>query len=123
MERYPCWSSLALRFLRSPVISSHERPAFESGRCAYCDGKSMKIRAHSESHLVELDDGSRWRIFPGDLDVTLNWRPDTELKLVRIGDEASSHALVSLSDNSSVRVLAADESWPVKEVKDKLSEG
>jgi hypothetical protein len=83
----------------------------------------MKIRAHSESHLVELDDGSRWRIFPGDLDVTLNWRPDTELKLVRIGDEASSHALVSLSDNSSVRVLAADESWPVEEVKDKLSEG
>jgi hypothetical protein len=47
---------------------------------------SMKIRSHSESHLVELDDGSKWQIFPGDLDVTLNWKPDTDLKLVRIDD-------------------------------------
>jgi hypothetical protein len=30
----------------------------------------MKIKAHSESHIVELDDGSRRQIFPGDLDVT-----------------------------------------------------
>ena len=44
----------------------------------------MKIRKHPESHLVELDDGSRWQIFPGDLDVTLNWQPDTDLKLVRM---------------------------------------
>lgn len=42
----------------------------------------MKITQHSESHLVELDDGSKWQIFPGDLDITLNWRPDTDLKLV-----------------------------------------
>jgi hypothetical protein len=26
----------------------------------------MKIRSQSESHIVELDDGSRWQIFPGD---------------------------------------------------------
>jgi hypothetical protein len=42
----------------------------------------MKILSHRESHIVELDDGSTWRIFPGDLDVTLNWRPETDLKLV-----------------------------------------
>lgn len=30
----------------------------------------MKIRAHTESHIVELDDGSRWQVFPGDLDLT-----------------------------------------------------
>ena len=59
---------------------------------------SMKIRSHSESHLVELDDGSKWQIFPGDLDVTLSWKPDTELKLVRIDDPVSSHALVSGDD-------------------------
>jgi hypothetical protein len=46
----------------------------------------MRIRKHSRSHLVELDDGSRWQIFPGDLDATLNWQPDTDLKLVRIDD-------------------------------------
>jgi hypothetical protein len=83
----------------------------------------MKIRKHSESHLVELDDGSKWQIFPGDLDVTLNWQPDSELKLVRIANDASSHALVSESDNSRVRVLPQDENWPVKEVKNTLKDG
>jgi hypothetical protein len=83
----------------------------------------MKIRRHSESHLVEMDDGSRWRIFPGDIDVTLNWQPDDDLKLVLIDDEASSHALVSASDNSSVRVLSVDEDWSATDVKNILSEG
>jgi hypothetical protein len=83
----------------------------------------MKIRRHSESHLVGMDDGSRWRIFPGDIDVTLNWQPDDDLKLVLIDDEASSHALVSASDNSSVRVLSVDEDWSAKDVKNILSEG
>jgi hypothetical protein len=55
--------------------------------------------------------------FPGDLDVTLNWQPDTELKLVRIDDPASSHALVSGDDNSSVRVLPVGEKWPVDQVR------
>jgi hypothetical protein len=27
--------------------------------------EAMKIKSHSESHIVELDDGSRWQIFPG----------------------------------------------------------
>jgi hypothetical protein len=83
----------------------------------------MKIRRHSESHLVEMDDGSRWRIFPGDIDVTLNWQPDDDLKLVLIDDEASSHALVSASDNSSVRVLSVNEDWSATDVKNILSEG
>jgi hypothetical protein len=83
----------------------------------------MKINKHSESHLVELDDGSQWQVFPGDLDVTLNWRPETELTLVRIDDEICSHALVSATDNSSVRVLPVGEKWPQREVKAKLKEG
>ena len=47
----------------------------------------MKIRSHSESHLVELDDGSTWKIFPGDLDITLHWGPDTEARLEQGGDQ------------------------------------
>jgi hypothetical protein len=82
----------------------------------------MKIRSHSESHLVELDDGSKWQIFPGDLDVTLNWQPDTELKLVRIDDQVSSHTLVSGNDNSSVRVLPIGEKWPVDQVRTVLKD-
>jgi hypothetical protein len=80
----------------------------------------MKIRRHCESHIVELDDRTTWRVFLGDLDVTLNWRPDTELELVHIDDEISSHALIIAGDNSSVRVIPASEKWPVKEVKTML---
>lgn len=82
----------------------------------------MKIRSHRESHIVELDDGSTWRIFPGDLDVTLNWKPETDLKLVHIDDAVSSHALIS-DDNTRVRVLSAAEHWPVKDVKIQLKNG
>ena len=83
----------------------------------------MRIRSHSESHIVELDDGSTWQIFPGDLDVTLNWRPETDLKLVHIDDEVSSHALISVDDNTRVRVLSTAENWSVKDVKAKLKNG
>jgi hypothetical protein len=83
----------------------------------------MKIRRHSESHIVQLDDGSTWQVFPGDLDVTLNWQPDADLKLVRINDNVSSHALVSESDNSRVRVIPENEQWPVGEVKSILKDG
>ena len=83
----------------------------------------MKIRRHSESHIVELDDGSTWRVFPGDLDVTLNWKPDTDLKLVHVDDEVSSHALISEDDNGRVRVLATNENWPVKGAKTMLKGG
>jgi len=82
----------------------------------------VKIRSHSESHIVELDDGSRWKIFPGDLDVTLNWKPETNLAVEPIDDEVSSHALVNAADKSSVRVIPATEDWPVREVKQALKE-
>lgn len=83
----------------------------------------MKISAHSESHIVELDDGTKWRVFPGDLDVTLNWQPDADLKVVRIDDDLSSHALISASDNSRVRVIPATENWPASDVKAILKDG
>jgi hypothetical protein len=82
---------------------------------------AMKIRSHPESHLVELDDGSRWQIFPGDLDLTLNWKPETDLAVVPVDDEVSSHALVG--EGGRVRVIPAGESWPVQEVKSVLNEG
>jgi hypothetical protein len=80
-------------------------------------GEDDGRKAHSESHIVELEDGSQWQIFPGDLDVTLNWKPETDLS----DDEISSHML--LSAGAKVHVIAAGESWPVKEVKSALKEG
>lgn len=82
----------------------------------------MRIRSHSESHIVELDDGSRWQIFPGDLDLTLDLTPETDLSIVPIDDEVSSHALMGVAGRK-VRVIPADESWPVREVKSILKHG
>lgn len=64
-----------------------------------------------------LDDGSRWQIFPADLDVTLGWLPDTDLKVTRIEGDLCSHALISVTDDSRVRVLPVGQPWPVGEVK------
>ncbi len=71
----------------------------------------MKIRTHSESHIVELEDGSRWQIFPADLDVTLGWKPETDLTLLKVDGEVGSHILVS--ESGSVRVNPAGVGWPV----------
>jgi len=83
----------------------------------------MKIRKHSESHIVELDDGSQWQIFPGDLDLTLRWEPETNLELVPTSGEISSHVLFSVSDNTKVRVLPSGKQWPVGYVRDILKDG
>ncbi|QQN61363.1 hypothetical protein JIR23_16990 [Bradyrhizobium diazoefficiens] len=83
----------------------------------------MKIRAHAESHVVELDDGSQWQIFPGDLAATLSWKPETDLHLVPDEDPVSSHVLLNTADQSRVRVIAAGESWPDGEVRNVLKSG
>jgi len=83
----------------------------------------VKIQSHSESHLVELDDGSKWKIFPGDLDITLHWGSDTDVRVEQVEKEISSHALVSVDDKAWVRVIPATKEWPVREVKKVLKEG
>ena len=81
----------------------------------------MKIRTHSESHIVELEDGSRWQIYPGDIKLTLDWKPETDLVVVPDDDEISTHALIG--GGVKVRVIAAGESWPVQKVKGSLKDG
>jgi len=83
----------------------------------------MKILEHSESHIVKLDDGSTWQIFPGDIDYTLTWMPTTELRLFEINDEVASHALINSDDGTRVRVRPLGESWPVAKVKHILRQG
>jgi hypothetical protein len=82
----------------------------------------MKIRSHSEGHVVELDDGSKWQLFPGDIDKTLGWTPETDLLLEKINDDVSTHALVSSTDRSRVRVIRAGANWPVQDVRDVLKD-
>lgn len=73
------------------------------------------------SHIVELEDGSQWQVFPGDLDLTLASRPETDLAVAAADDDVASHALVG--GGVRVRVIPASESWPVREVKDALKQG
>jgi hypothetical protein len=80
----------------------------------------MRILSHSESHIVELEDGSRWQIFPGDLDVTLGWTPEVDITLLAVENEIGSHALVS--DSGPVRVIAVGEHWRIPEAKSVLGE-
>ncbi|MCS3892120.1 TRAP-type mannitol/chloroaromatic compound transport system substrate-binding protein [Bradyrhizobium japonicum USDA 38] len=81
----------------------------------------MKILSHSESHIVELEDGSQWQVFPGDLDLTLAWKPETDLTVAMADDDVASHTLVG--GGVKVRVIPAGESWPAREVKDALKQG
>jgi hypothetical protein len=83
----------------------------------------MKILAHPESHIVQLDNGSTWQIFPGDPDHTLSWKPTTELRLFEINDEVASHALINSEDGTHVRVRPHGDRWPAALVRRILSQG
>jgi hypothetical protein len=83
----------------------------------------MKILEHPESHIVKLNDGSTWQIFPGDIDHTLMWLPTTELRLFEVNDEVATHALINADDGSRVRVRAHGERWPASKTRDILKDG
>src|ERR1035437_4662021 len=83
----------------------------------------MLIKKYDESHIVELEDGSRWRIWPGDTAETLQWLPTTELRVSAISDEFCSHTLIDEKDGSRVRVIEASIDWPVAQVRRSLKEG
>jgi hypothetical protein len=86
-------------------------------------GDSMRIEQHNKSHIVELEDGSRWKIWPGDIATTLQWLPTTELQISAINDELCSHALIDQKGGSRVRVIEACAEWPVAEVRQSSKEG
>jgi hypothetical protein len=48
----------------------------------------MQIKRHDRSHMVELRDGSAWRIWPSDIPKTLQWLPTTEIDVADIEDES-----------------------------------
>ncbi len=86
-------------------------------------GYVMLIKKHDSSDIVELEDGSLWRIWPGDIALTLNWLPTTNLLVSELGDVFCSHALIDQTDDSRVRVIEASENWPVEHVRRSMKEG
>jgi hypothetical protein len=81
----------------------------------------MRITKHDKSHIVELSDGSAWRVWPADMAETLQWLPTTEIDVIEIDDETCSHALFNKSDGSKVRVIKANRQWSVDDVQQPLS--
>jgi len=82
---------------------------------------NLLITRHDASDNVELSDGSKWRIWPGDIAITLGWLPNTEIEISRIDDEMCSHVLINYSNRSQrVRVIKANEHWPVEKVRREL---
>jgi hypothetical protein len=76
----------------------------------------MRIAKHEESHIVELEDGSKWRIWPGDLAGTLLWMPSSRLAVSEIDDECCTHALVDRLYGTTVRAIEAGAAWTPEHV-------
>jgi hypothetical protein len=70
------------------------------------------IWSQCNAAIVELSDGTRWRIWPGDIATTLGWLPTTDLEVAPSKDGLWSHVLVNVADNTKVRVIAAAKDWP-----------
>jgi hypothetical protein len=81
----------------------------------------MRITKHDKSYIVELSDGSAWRVWPADMAETLQWLPTTEIDVIEIDDETCSHALFNKSNGSKVRVIKANRQWSVDDVQQPLS--
>ena len=75
----------------------------------------MQIKKHDRSHMVELRDGSAWRIWPGDIPKTLQWLPTTEIDVADIDDELFARADQSLIEPKSASARAGQTvfGWPV----------
>jgi hypothetical protein len=86
-------------------------------------GNVMLIKKHDKSRIVELEDGSLWRIWPGDIALTLSWLPTTDLHVSEISDDFCSHALIDQTDGSRVRVIEASKDWPVDQVRRSMKKG
>jgi hypothetical protein len=74
----------------------------------------MLIKRHNKSYIVELSDGSNWRIWPGDLAATLDWGPTTNIDVVEIRDDISTYALVDRESGSRVHVIGSNACWPLE---------
>jgi hypothetical protein len=86
-------------------------------------GNIMRIKRHDKSHIVELEDGTWWRIWPSDIATTLQWLPTSELQVSAIDHKFCSHVLIDQSNGSRVAVMKADTGWPAKQVQRYLEQG
>ena len=92
-------------------------------RDQFSETETARIKSHAKSHIVELSDGSRWRIWPGDLAMTIGWISEAEIEVLPIEDEFCSHVLVDQSEGSRVRAIEASNDWPLEKLRKSLRRG
>jgi len=80
----------------------------------------MRIKKHEKSYIVELEDGSTWRIWPGDLAIPLLWMSSTRLAVSEIDDEHCTHVLVDRLYGTRVRVIEAAAEWAPEKIEASL---
>ena len=67
----------------------------------------MGIKKREKSQIVELEDGSTWRIWPADIAATLQWTPSSRIVVSEIDDPYCTHALVDRTSGTRARVIEA----------------
>jgi hypothetical protein len=85
--------------------------------------QGLLIKRHDTSDVVELSDGSTWRIWPADVAATLGWLPTTRLEVVAVEHVLCSHALVSRADGVKVKAKDGRDPWPAHPVRQALAHG
>ena len=80
----------------------------------------MRIKKHDKSYIVELEDGSAWRIWPGDLVATLFWMPSSRLAVSEVDDECCTHVLIDRLHGTCVRVVEAATEWVCETIEASL---
>jgi len=77
---------------------------------------AMLIDVHEDGEILEMLDGTRWRVWPGDIPTTAIWLPTTSIEIQKIEHEFCSHALLKLPGRQLAKAIPADREWPVKEI-------
>jgi hypothetical protein len=80
----------------------------------------MRIKKHEKSYIVGLEDGSSWRIWPGDLATPLLWMPSTRLAVSEINGECWTHVLTDRLHGTCVRVIEAAAEWAPEKIEASL---
>lgn len=80
----------------------------------------MRIKKHEKSYIVELEDDSAWRIWPGDLATSLHWTPSTRFEVSEIDDEHCTHALFDRTTRTLVRVVEATATFIPEQIEASL---
>ena len=80
----------------------------------------MRIKKRETSYIVELEDGSTWRIWPCDLLTSLHWMPTTRFEVSEIDDDHCTHALIDRTTGSRVQVIEAAAAFAPEQIKASL---